>query len=266
MGSVSNDRQSDEQNESIEEYESNFVHIFGRSIPKSDLFKLLGLLAFFLVSIVAVVAVWPFIGELFEEGGVERVIAKVQGAGAFGVCILLAMQLLQIIVAFIPGEVVQIAAGMLYGPWFGALIILVGCFISSFIIYQVVHRLGQPFVEDMVSTKHLARFREFEKSGKLDIMVIVLFLIPGLPKDIFTYLVPLTEMPLGRYLAITTLARIPGVVMSTLAASGLAEGNLTMSIVVFAIVGVIALLGIVFRERIMALGGKRKDEGDSDGR
>jgi len=239
------------------------VNVFGHVVPKADLFKLLGLIAFFVVSIAAVVAVWPFIGELFEEGGVERVIAKVQDAGVFGVCILLAMQLLQVIVAFIPGEVVQIAAGMLYGPWFGALIILVGCLISSFIIYLIVHRLGQPFVEDMVPTKHLERFRAFEKSGKLDIMVIILFLIPGLPKDVFTYLVPLTEMPMGRYLAITTLARIPGVVMSTLAASGLAEGNFAMGIAVFVIVGVLAVLGFVFRERIMALGTHGKGGGDS---
>ena len=159
-------------------------------------------------------------------------------------------------VAVIPGEVVQLAAGLMYGPWLGALIILVGCVCSSALIYQLVHKLGAPFVQNMVSTEHLDKFRTFEESGKLDIIVFILFLIPGMPKDVFTYLVPLTDMELKRFVILSNVARIPGVLASTYTAHGLAEGDIVGPIVVVAIVAIIAAVGIIFRDRIMDALGK----------
>ena len=126
----------------------------------------------------------------FRACGLDQMIESIQSQGPVGVLILLGLQLLQIIVAFIPGEVVQVAAGMLYGPLFGTLIILLGCVISSSLIYTLVHKLGAPFVRAMVDEKHLVKFYEFERSGKLNLIVFVLFLIPGMPKDVFTYLMP----------------------------------------------------------------------------
>lgn len=129
--------------------------------------------------------------------GVDRVIERIQDAGAAGVLVLLALQFIQVVVAFIPGEVTQMAAGMLYGPLWGSLLILFGCAISSAFVYELVHRLGAPFVKDLISDQHLKKFQDFEKTERLNIIVFILFLIPGLPKDTFTYIVPLTDMKLS---------------------------------------------------------------------
>lgn len=223
---------------------------------KANLFKFIGLLAFVAIVLLIVFFAWPYIADVFSEGGVDRLVERVRNAGPAGVFVLLGMQFLQIVVAFIPGEVVQLAAGLMYGPFFGALIVLVGCFFSSALIYKLVHALGAPFVQGMVSTEHLEKFRKFEESGKLDIVVFVLFLIPGMPKDVFTYIVPLTNMPIKRFLALTTIGRIPGVLASTYAAHGLAEGEIVGPIVVIAVVVVIAIVAIVFRNKIMDLFGK----------
>lgn len=224
--------------------------LFGHDVSKTDIVKLVALALFLVLCVVVVKLAWPLIGDIFSDGGIDRLVERVQNAGVWGVFILLAFQILQVVVAFIPGEVVQLAAGMMYGPWLGTAILLVGCILSSAIIYQVVHRLGQPFVEDMVSTEHLEKFRSFEKSGKLDVMVFILFLIPGLPKDTFSYLVPLTEMPCGRYLAITTVARIPGMLASTFVAAGAMDGNIKSSLIIIVVVAVIALLAWAFRDKL----------------
>ncbi|MBP3866657.1 MAG: TVP38/TMEM64 family protein, partial [Eggerthellaceae bacterium] len=165
-------------------------------------------------------------------------------------------QFLQIVVAFIPGEVVQLAAGLMYGPLFGTLIILTGCVISSAVVYLLVHKLGAPFVQNMVSTEHLEKFRTFEKTGKLDIVVFILFLIPGMPKDVFTYLVPLTDMDMKRFLILSNVGRIPGVLASTYTAHGIFEGDVVGPIVVVCIVAIVAVIGFVFRDRIMGAFGK----------
>ncbi len=222
-----------------------------KQMDRSTVFKFAGLVAFIVLTVVIVAVAWPYIADVFTEGGVDRLVERVQNAGAFGVLILLGMQFLQIVVAFIPGEVVQLAAGLMYGPWLGALIVLVGCVISSSIIYKLVHVLGAPFVQGMVSTEHLDKFRKFEESGKLDIVVFILFLIPGMPKDVFTYIVPLTDMPYKKFITLTTIGRIPGVVGSTYAAAGFASGEVVGPIIVLVVLAVVAVVAIVFRDKIM---------------
>jgi uncharacterized membrane protein YdjX (TVP38/TMEM64 family) len=223
-----------------------------RAVDRATVIKFVGLIAVLVIMAIVVVVMWPYIADVFTEGGVDRLVERVRNAGVGGVFILLGMQFLQIIVAFIPGEVVQLAAGLMYGPWLGAAIILIGCVISSAIIYKLVHALGAPFVQSMVSTEHLEKFRSFEKSGKLDVVVFVLFLIPAMPKDVFTYLVPLTDMKMGRFLTLATIGRIPGVLASTYVAHGLSQGDMIGPIVNVVVVAVIALIAVVFRDRIMS--------------
>lgn len=224
-----------------------------RGINRADALKFAGLVAFIAIMAIIVMVAWPYIADVFSEGGVDRLVERVRNAGAAGVLILLGMQFLQIIVAFIPGEVVQLAAGLMYGPWIGALIILVGCVISSSIIFKLVHTLGAPFVQDMVSTEHLDKFKAFEASGKLDIIVFILFLIPGMPKDVFTYIVPLTDMPYKKFITLTTIGRIPGVVGSTYAAAGFANGEFIGPVIVLVVLAVIAVVAIVFRDKILSV-------------
>ena len=242
-----------ERREAAREKAQEVTTVRGREMTRGDIFKFGGLIAFFALMVIVVILIWPYIHEVFEPGGLSRVIDDVRNAGPLGVLILLAMQFMQIVVAFIPGEVVQMAAGMMYGPWLGAAVILLGCIISSAFVFAVVHRLGAPFVRDMVPTKYLDKFNAFEESGKLSIVVFILFLIPVMPKDTFTYLVPLTNMRMRDFLVLSNVGRIPGIVISTYAANGLVDGNITQSLIIFAVVAVIAIVAIVFRDKIMNL-------------
>lgn len=242
-----NERQTRDDNAKTEEN----VRIFGKQVKKSDLFKFLGLLAFFALCIIIVFAMAPMFKGIFAPGGVDTVIERIRDADAFGVLILLALQFIQVVVAFIPGEVTQMAAGMLYGPLWGSILILIGCAISSAFVYMIVHKLGAPFVKDMVPAKFLAKFEEFERTGRLSIIVFILFLIPGLPKDTFTYLVPLTDMKVRPFVLITTIARAPGVILSAYAASGLIDGNIWTSVIIFGVLIALALVALIFSNRIM---------------
>lgn len=220
-------------------------------LTKADLFKLGGLALFFVLMAVLCVLIAPWIAELSEPDGIERLVDDVRNAGVGGVFILLAFQFLQIVVAFIPGEVVQIAAGMMYGPWFGALIIIIGAVISSALIFVVVHKLGAPFVRAMIPEKWMGKLEAFEGSEKLDVMVFILFLIPGMPKDVFTYLVPLTNMSMRNFIVLSNVGRIPGVLITTFGADSLMAGDYTQSIILFAIAAAIAVLAMWQHERIL---------------
>lgn len=227
------------------------ITLFGKKIKQSDLIKLVGLVVFIVLITAIVVAIWPTLSIVFEPGGVETLIELITSQGPLGVLILLGMQLLQIIVAFIPGEVVQIAAGMMYGPLWGSVVILVGCVLSSMVVYELVHKLGAPFVRSMVGEKQLLKFRQFELSGKFGVTVFILFLIPGFPKDVLTYIVPLSDMNLRTFLLLSTISRTPGVIISTYAAAGLADGNIVTSVIIFVAAALIAIIVLLLRNRII---------------
>ena len=227
------------------------ITLFGKKIKQSDLIKLVGLVVFIVLITAIVVAIWPTLSIVFEPGGVETLIELITSQGPLGVLILLGLQLLQIIVAFIPGEVVQIAAGMMYGPLWGSVVILVGCVLSSMVVYELVHKLGAPFVRSMVGEKQLLKFRQFELSGKFGVTVFILFLIPGFPKDVLTYIVPLSDMNLRTFLLLSTIGRTPGVIISTYAAAGLADGNIVTSVIIFVVAALIAIIVLLLRNRII---------------
>lgn len=231
--------------------EKREVRIFGMAVSAPVLMRAIGLIVIFAVMAGVVFLCSKYFGDLFTAEGRANLIADVKSAGPAGALILLVLEIVQVVVAFIPGEVVQMVAGMMYGPWLGTAIIVLGCFLSMWFVYEMVHRLGQPFVESVVPTKYLDSFRRFEQGGKLTAIVFVLFLIPGLPKDVFTYLVPLTSMPKKEYLGVAMIARLPGIFMSTHAASGLLNGNIVQSVIVFGILAVLGIAGIMFKDRIM---------------
>ena len=236
------------------------IMLGGRTVNYGMIFKFVGLLVFFGLMALICYLIWPTISGIFEEGGADRLVEDMRNAGPMGVLMLLGLQFLQIVVAFIPGEVVQVAAGMMYGPWLGALIIIVGCVGSSAFIYWLVHKLGAPFVQAMVPERFIDRLDDFETSGKLNVVVFILFLIPGLPKDTFTYIVPLTRMRMGTFLILANVARIPGIVASTYVAHGLSEGQMVGPIIIVAIVAVAAVIAVLFRDKIMDALGRGKDE------
>lgn len=241
-----------ERKEAIQERANEETEVRGKPVRRGDIFKIVGLVLF--VAILALLSwlLWPYIHTLFEPGGIDIVINDVREAGPWGFLILLALQFLQIVVAFIPGEATQMAAGMLYGPWLGSLIIFVGCLLSSAFVFVVVHKLGAPFVRDMVSEKWMQKFDRFQESGKLELTVFILFLIPAMPKDVLTYLVPLTEMRMRSFMVLSNVARLPGILISAYAASGLVDGKLWQSIVILVALCIIAVVCLIFREKLMA--------------
>lgn len=224
--------------------------ILGKFKP-SDLLKFGGLIAFALIMALAVVLLAPYIHMAFSPGGMDLIKEEITRAGVLGFLILLALQFLQIVLAFIPGEVVQLVAGALYGPWLGTLLIFIGCVGSSAFIYVLVHKLGAPFVQAVVPMKFEEKFRQFEHSGKLVITVFILFLIPGLPKDVFTYIVPLTDMPIKTFLLVSNVARIPGIFVSCFGAHDIIQGDYVRAAILLGLLALVAILCIWKHEQFI---------------
>lgn len=220
---------------------------------------------FIAIAVALTVLLMPVFTKLAEPDAQARFEAWVGSLGPAGVLVMLGIQVLQIVVAVIPGEVVQVMAGVMYGTWGGLALCLSGSFVASALVFAMVRRLGRDFVIRLFGEDKLDRFSFLNDSSKLETLVFILFLIPGMPKDLLTYLVPLMPIGLGKFMLLSTIARIPGMVASTLVGSSITDANWPLIIGVFAVVIVVGGLSIWKKDAVMGwarrLGGNRPEQG-----
>lgn len=165
--------------------------------------------------------------------------------------ILLGLQCLQVVVAFIPGEIIELGAGYAYGAFQGLLICLVGVALSSSIIFLLVKKIGTPMVEMFISREKMKQLAFLNDERKLKRLTFWLFFIPGTPKDVLTYFVGLTDMSLLQFLFITLIARIPSVVSSTVCGQMLGDKDYVTAAIVFAATGIISIIGYYLYNRFV---------------
>jgi uncharacterized membrane protein YdjX (TVP38/TMEM64 family) len=181
--------------------------------------------------------------------GREEFKVWVDGLGFGGWLVTLGIQLLQIFVALIPGEPVELMLGYVWGPWLGTLTCLIGIFIGTATIFLLVRKFGMKFVSRFVDPEELKRYKFLRDKNKVDITVFILFFIPGTPKDALTYIAPIAPIGAVKYLLIATFARIPSIITSTILGDSIADGKWVLALVVFAITAVISVLGIILGNR-----------------
>ena len=167
--------------------------------------------------------------------------------------ILLGLQCLQVVVAFIPGEIIELGAGYAYGAFQGLLICLVGVALSSSIIFLLVKKIGAPMVEMFISREKMNQLAFLNDEQKLKRLTFWLFFIPGTPKDVLTYFVGLTDMSLWQFLFITLIARIPSVISSTVCGQMLGDKDYVTAALVFAVTGIVSIIGYYLYNRFVEL-------------
>ena len=169
----------------------------------------------------------------------------IQSFGATGWLVFLGLQFLQVFIALIPGELLETAAGFAFGPWFGTLLCYLGVGLASALVFALTRRFGVKLVEVFITREKINELRFLNTEKKRNLLIFLLFFIPGTPKDLLTYFVGLTEIRLGEFLLISLVARIPSVVSSTFGGHLLGEERYIGAIVLYGITGLLSLLGMV---------------------
>lgn len=164
---------------------------------------------------------YPLVKQFQESPETFRDYIEQQGAA--GPLIMIGIMMLQVVVALLPGEPIEVGAGFIFGWWQGALLCLAGSAIAGGLILLAVRKWGIKLVEAFFPAEKINQYAFLRSEKRLNLLVFMLFLIPGIPKDVVNYLVGLTPMKLGTFVLLTTVARIPSVISSTI------SGNLAQS-------------------------------------
>ncbi len=190
----------------------------------------------------------------------ENFQAYIDSFGAYGMLVGLGIQMLQVVVALIPGEAVEIGLGYAFGALEGTLICYAGVAIASVLVFLLTKYFGVKLVEIFVSREKIDNLRFINSETKLERLIFILYLIPGTPKDLLTYFAGLTKIKLHRFLIISLLARFPSIISSTVGGGMLANGEIWQSIVLFAGVCVVSIAGMLLYNKIIASKNKKNAE------
>lgn len=185
-------------------------------------------------------------------GEPERFRAWVDGHGIWGSLAFLGMMTLQVVIALIPGEPLEIAAGYAFGFWQGTFLCLLGIFLGSVLVFLLVRRFGTTLVEVFFSREKIQSLRFLHQSRRRDFLIFLVLFIPGTPKDLLSYFAGLTDIRFSKWLLIAAVARIPSVATSTAGGAAVGDENYLFAAVVFAATFVISLIGLWLYNRISA--------------
>jgi uncharacterized membrane protein YdjX (TVP38/TMEM64 family) len=203
-------------------------------------------------ALVVPVIIWH--AELWQVfGSVKRIRTWIEGWGAVAPLVFVAVQAIQVIVFAIPGEVVQIAGGYLFGGWVGIVLSLSGILLGSTAAFFLSRALGRPFVAAVIPKAQVERVEKLLESRSSKVVFFLLFLIPGIPKDILCYLAGLTPMSFLFFLGISTVGRLPGIVGSSII-GGAARSSRWVALGVLSVAAVgLFVAGLILRPRLQAL-------------
>lgn len=171
--------------------------------------------------------------------------------GSEGVFIFMLVQMMQVIIAAIPGELVQVAGGYIYGVWLGSLYSVAGITSGSIIVLYIGRFLGYPILQKLISPDRFERFSFFINSPRSELIACVLFLIPGIPKDLLTYLAGITPLRPVRFIVIIAVARFPGILISSYIGASINAGQYYEVAVATGAAVVLFLAGFLYRDRLM---------------
>lgn len=180
----------------------------------------------------------------------DRFRAWVAERGWWGQLAFVGMMALQIFVAVIPGEPLELAAGYAFGAWLGMGLCLAGAALGSMSVFLLVRSLGVKAVETFFPREKIMELSFLKDVRRRDVLIFTLFCIPGSPKDLLTYVSGLTNISLARWLLLTTPARIPSIITSTVGGDALGVGNVSFAVGVFAVTLLISGGGILAYRRI----------------
>ncbi len=191
--------------------------------------------------------------KLFYEIVTDRNFMKcyIERFGHWAALIFFIFQILQVVIFFIPGEIIQAVGGYVFGTFWGAVLSFGGIAVGSSILFYICKKFGKKLVEKLVPKDIFDNLEKLLNSSKIKLILVILFFIPGAPKDSLIMVCALSNITLEHFIIFSMIGRIPALIVSSFMGANLAQGKIAMVIVT----GIIALIacgiGLFFKNDIM---------------
>ncbi len=193
----------------------------------------------------------------------DQLKSYISSFGAYSPLAYTLLQILQVVVAPIPGGAIEFLGGYLFGVKAGFVFSMIGLIIGSWAAFSLARIFEKIAVEKFVSEQTRKKF-DYLVEHEGVILSFILFLLPGFPKDALCYILGLTPMHLGLFLIISSIGRIPGTLMACLQGGKAFDHQYKTFLILLGISGLVILVFYIYHEEIhhlvKKLRGRRKKE------
>ena len=193
------------------------------SSAKNRFIVIIFLCIFLFILVLFIIFFHQEIWKIFES--VDTIRDWVNSWGILAPLVFVFLQIIQVVIFIIPGEIPQIAGGYLFGFFWGIVLSTVGIAIGSAINFYLARILGLPFVEALMPRKSLEKIRTLISGTRSSLIYFIIFLIPGIPKDVIAYVAGLSNIKFWVFIAISSSGRLLGLIISVIIGVAIAEKN-----------------------------------------
>ena len=225
---------------------------------KMKLIRIILLIIAIAVFVGLIVYLFPVMKNLSTHEGQMAFKERVDNSGILGFLSLMGLQIAQIFLVVLPGEPLEILAGMCYGAVGGTIFLLFSFFITTAALFWLVRKFGKKLVYQVFPKEKIDRIEKskiFQNPKNLEYIFAICFAIVGPPKDFLVYVGALLPIKPWRFICIATFCRFPSIISSTIVGQYFSEGNWEISILIYGITllitfATLAIVRIFDKERI----------------
>ena len=207
---------------------------------KIKILKIITLIIVIAILIIATIQMIPIMKQINTPEGQAEFKEKVSESSFNGVLMIFGLE-------------IEILAGLCFGPIWGTILIMVSAFIITCVIYFLVRKMGRNFIYAFFSKEKVDKLEKsklFNDEKKIEMVMAILFIVPGTPKDLLVYLGGLLPIKPSRFIVISTLLRFPSIISSTIAGDNILEGNWSVTILAYIITFLITFVIIFFVNKL----------------
>ncbi|MBP3301302.1 MAG: TVP38/TMEM64 family protein [Clostridia bacterium] len=175
----------------------------------------------------------------------------IDGFGIWSEIVFIAVTVFQVIFAIIPGEPLELGAGYAFGFLEGTLLCMIATTLGGILVFLLVKKFGIRLVEIFFPIEKIRSLWFLRSEKRRNWITFLVFAIPGTPKDLLCYFVGLTDMKQGTWILISTVARIPSIVTSTVSGASLGEREYLLAGIALALTAAISIAGILVYKKII---------------
>lgn len=147
----------------------------------------------------------------------------IRSFGKWSFIVFILLQIIQVVIFVIPGEVTQIAGGFIFGTFWGTILSLVGISIGAVITFLIARRYGDRLLKRILPEKDYIHVKDLVDKPKNKFIIFFLYLLPAFPKDALGYVSGVTPIKFSEFIFYSTLARVPGIILSGYIGSNLSQ-------------------------------------------
>jgi uncharacterized membrane protein YdjX (TVP38/TMEM64 family) len=150
------------------------------------------------------------------------------------------------------GQVINFAGGLIFGTALAFGLSIGATAIATFIAFHVARHFGKEFVILIFKEKNVNKFVDLMDSSKAYVAIVLIYLIPGFPKDAFTYAAGLSHLRALPFTLTAAVARSPGMLATLLFAGFIRDSNYIGAGIVVAVIGAFLIFVIIKRKAVFA--------------